>query len=186
MTHSIDHAKVENLVRELLESLRGPAVDWSEDWLETPGRVARHLVERFNPGPRPEMKLFGSRLTDMVTVVGTPFESLCPHHLLPYYGHVNVAYIPTGRVVGLSKIPRLIRWCSASPLMQEELTKKIATELHGIPGLGPQGVLVTVSARHTCMEFRGVRSPGQKTLTTAVMGSIDKAEVLSSFSLSRE
>lgn len=186
MSRTIDKAKVTSLTRELLEALMGVSVDWPADWHETPDRVAEHLISRFAPVPKPEMKLFGHDLHDMVVIRKVPFDSLCPHHLLPFYGHVSVAYIPNGQVVGLSKIPRLIRWCATFPLMQEELTKKIARELQTVPGLGPRGVLVTVSARHTCMEFRGVHSPGQETLTTAICGEIDKTEVLSSFALNQE
>lgn len=184
MSHRIDASLVVTRVRDLMEALLGPFASWPNDMHATPERVARHLSERCAPEPMPKITLFEGPYSDMVLVRDIKFDSLCSHHLLPFFGVAHVAYIPDGRVVGLSKIPRIVRWAAGPPQMQEQATAKIADALFD-SALKPKGVLVTLEARHMCMEFRGVRAAEAPTITTAIRGSIDKAEVLSSMQLHR-
>ena len=105
----------------------------------------------------------------MVVVKDIAFYSLCEHHMLPFFGHVHVGYLPKGKVVGLSKIPRLVEVYAHRLQLQEQMTKSIAEALNGT--LEPRGVGVVVEARHLCMEMRGVETPGGRMITSCMLGT---------------
>jgi GTP cyclohydrolase I len=104
----------------------------------------------------------------MVMEKEIPFYSMCAHHLVPFYGHGHIAYIPKDRIIGLSKLPRLLEFFARRPQLQERLTEQLAAVLE--EELKPQGVMVVVEARHLCVEMRGVKKPGSLTVTSAIRG----------------
>src|SRR5437899_9801367 len=134
----------------------------------TPDRVSRALRELTSGyGMKPEDviadAIFDQDYDEMVLVKDIPFYSLCEHHMLPFFGHVHVGYLPKGKVVGLSKIPRLVEVFSHRLQIQEQLTREVAEALNA--GLAHRGVGVVVEARHLCMEMRGVETPGGSIIT---------------------
>ncbi len=140
----------------------------------TPDRVSRALRELTDGyGVRPEDviadAIFDQDYDEMVVVKGINFYSLCEHHMLPFFGQVHVGYLPKGKVVGLSKIPRLVEVFSRRLQIQERMTRQIAEALN--EGLAPRGVGVVVEARHLCMEMRGVETPGGRMLTSCMLGT---------------
>jgi GTP cyclohydrolase IA len=140
----------------------------------TPDRVSRALRELTDGyGVQPEDvvadAVFDQDYDEMVVVKDIAFYSLCEHHLLPFFGQVHVGYLPKGKVVGLSKIPRLIEVFSHRLQIQEKLTKEIAEALS--TALAPKGVGVVVEARHLCMEMRGVETPGGRMITSCMLGT---------------
>ena len=136
--------------------------------IETPERVVKAHAEIFaHTGVTQfsDYKLFDTTQdADMVVVEGIPFYSMCEHHLLPFFGTVDVAYVPDGEIIGLSKVPRLVDWASRRPSVQENLTHLIADEMQRI--VHPKGLAVNVTARHMCMEMRGINQPGTQTNTS--------------------
>lgn len=142
--------------------------------LETPHRYCkalREMTEGYSQDPTALLKQFedGAEGCDqMVTVRSIPFYSLCEHHMAPFFGTATIAYIPSGRVVGLSKMARVLHCFSRRLQVQERMTNQIADALQ--VALEPQGVGVLVRARHMCMESRGVRCSGSETVTTALRG----------------
>ena len=144
-----------------------------EGLLETPDRVAaslRHLTEGYGMDAADAIgdALFDQAYDEMVLVKDIQFYSLCEHHLLPFFGVCHVAYIPNGRVVGLSKIPRVVDVYAHRLQLQERLTREVAEGFEQV--LRPQGVAVVIEARHLCMEMRGVEKPGSQTLTSCMLG----------------
>jgi GTP cyclohydrolase IA len=158
---------VETLLRELGEDpTRGGLV-------ETPERVARSLrflTEGYGMDVREAVSdaLFDQEYDEMVLVREVPFFSLCEHHVLPFFGSAHVAYMPDGRVVGLSKIPRLVDVFAHRLQLQERLTRQIAEALDEVTDA--KGVAVVVEARHLCMEMRGVEKIGGQTVTSCMLG----------------
>ena len=157
---------VERLLRELGED---PA---REGLVDTPDRVARalrHLTDGYasNAADAIGDALFEQDYDEIVVVKDIPFYSLCEHHLLPFFGVAHVAYAPQGRVVGLSKIPRLVDVYAHRLQLQERMTRQVAEGLETVTR--PGGVAVVVEARHLCMEMRGVEKPGQ-TVTSCMLG----------------
>lgn len=140
--------------------------------IETPERVVKAHAEIFaHTGETTftDYKLFETTNdADMVVVEAIPFYSMCEHHLLPFFGTVDVAYVPDGEIIGLSKVPRLVDWASRRPSVQENLTHLIADEMARI--VHPKGLAVNVTARHMCMEMRGINQPGTQTNTTIHRG----------------
>ncbi|MGH2325994.1 GTP cyclohydrolase I [Leuconostoc lactis] len=136
--------------------------------IETPERVVKAHAEIFAHTGETQFsdyKLFDTTQdADMVVVEGIPFYSMCEHHLLPFFGTVDVAYVPDGEIIGLSKVPRLVDWASRRPSVQENLTRLIADEMQRI--VHPKGLAVNVTARHMCMEMRGINQPGTQTNTS--------------------
>ena len=136
--------------------------------IETPERVVKAHAEIFAHTGETQFsdyKLFDTTQdADMVVVEGIPFYSMCEHHLLPFFGTVDVAYVPDGEIIGLSKVPRLVNWASRRPSVQENLTHLIADEMQRI--VHPKGLAVNVTARHMCMEMRGINQPGTQTNTS--------------------
>jgi GTP cyclohydrolase I len=130
----------------------------------------------------PKLTLFeNTGYRDILIVKDIPFYSLCAHHSLPMFGHVSIAYVPGKKIVGLSKLPRIVKFFSARLQVQEDFTKELADYLQR--KLGAQGVFVIVRARHLCMEMRGAKTHDAETLSSAVRGVFDtrastKAEAL--------
>src|SRR5438552_1181118 len=163
-------------IPELVESL---LVELGEDTERqglkaTPDRVARALRELTDGyGVRPEDvsadAIFDQDYDEMVVVKDINFYSLCEHHMLPFFGNVHVGYLPKGKIVGLSKIPRLVEVFSHRLQLQEQLTRQIAEALN--EALAPRGVGVVVEARHLCMEMRGVETPGGHMMTSCMLGT---------------
>lgn len=157
-----------------LEVLRLIGEDPAREGLRrTPARVARAWRELTSGYDVDLDKLINGALfkapdSDMVIVSDIQFYSLCEHHLLPFFGKVHVAYIPDGRIIGLSKIPRLIAACARRLQVQEHLSSQIANALESV--LKPQGIGVVIEARHLCMEMRGARSIESPTKTSAMRG----------------
>lgn len=168
--HAIDHARIERAVREILLAV-GEDPD-REGLRETPARVARMYAEMFSglkQDPRQHLrKAFMEKYDEIVLVRDIAFNSVCEHHLLPFMGRAHIAYLPDGRVLGLSKLARLVEVVSHRPQVQERLTETIADLL--VDELGAKGVAVVVEATHTCMTIRGVRKPGSVAVTSAMKG----------------
>ena len=168
----VDLPRIEAAVREILEAI---GEDPQRDGLiDTPRRVARMYAEVFSglrEDPGDHLKVvFEADHDEMVMVKDIAVFSLCEHHLVPWFGHAHVAYIPNedGRITGLSKLARLVDGFSKRPQVQERLTSQVADCIQAV--LEPRGVLVVVEAEHLCMSMRGVRKPGATTVTSAVRG----------------
>ena len=162
--------KIREGVRLLLEGI-GEDVN-REGLLETPDRIARMCEQIFgglyeDPGAH-LAKQFQAVNNNMVLEKDILFYSVCEHHLLPFYGKAHVAYIPDGRVAGLSKLARTVEVFARRPQIQENMTAQIADALE--QHLPPKGVMVMLEAEHMCMTMRGVQKPGSKTVTTIVRG----------------
>jgi GTP cyclohydrolase I len=166
----IDHARIEAAVREILLAL-GEDPD-REGLQETPARVARMYAELFSGlhcDPRELLrKTFTQKYDEMVLERNIRFESICEHHLLPFLGHAHIAYLPNGRIVGLSKLARVVEVLSRRPQVQERMTEELADLL--MKELQPRGVGVILEASHTCMTIRGVRKPDSICTTSAMRG----------------
>ena len=181
---TVDHARIERAVREILAAV-GEDPD-REGLLETPARVARMYAELFSglhTDPRVHLRTaFTEKYDELVLVRDISFHSICEHHLLPFMGHAHIGYLPDGRVLGLSKLARVVEDVSHRPQVQERMTETIADLLEN--DLGAKGVAVVVEATHTCMTIRGVRKPGSLCVTSAMKGVFranvsSRAEVLS-------
>ena len=145
-----------------------------EGLLKTPHRAAeafKFLTKGYNQNAEELLNnaVFNETYDDMVVVKGTEFYSLCEHHLLPFYGKVHVGYIPDGKIVGLSKIPRLIEMYARRLQVQERLTKEIAEALEN--ALHPKGVAVVIEGMHMCMMMRGVEKQSASMITSHMMGA---------------
>jgi GTP cyclohydrolase I len=143
------------------------------DLKDTPFRVARAYRELFSgldPANEPELRTFPNTegYSQMVAVTDIPFHSLCAHHFLPFFGTAHVAYVPKDRVVGLSKMARVVDYVARRPQTQEALTEQIIDLFDR--RLHPAGAMVVVEARHFCMEMRGVGKAGMSTTTSALRG----------------
>ena len=174
----IDQEKIKQAVRLLLE---GIGEDPSREGLaETPDRIARMYEEIYGGlEENAEVQLsktFSVEHSEMVVEKEITFYSTCEHHLLPFYGKVHIAYIPNGRVVGLSKLARTVEVYARRPQIQEQLTGQIADALEKY--LNPQGVMVMVEAEHMCMTMRGIKKPGSQTVTIAKRGVFQSDETL--------
>jgi GTP cyclohydrolase IA len=169
----IDLPVIEEAVRNILIAI---GEDPEREGLrETPERVARMYAEIFDgvqrdPGDVLDSFFGDEHYQEIVMVRDIPFYSNCEHHLVPFHGKAHVAYIPQGRVTGLSKLARLIEGFARRPQMQERLTAQVADTL--MERLEPLGVMVVIEAEHLCMSMRGVRKPGSITVTSAVRGSL--------------
>jgi GTP cyclohydrolase I len=162
---------VEDAVRDILVEI-GEDPD-RQGLVGTPERVHRMYTEltagyHVDPDRLINNAIFDVAYSEMVVVKDVPFYSLCEHHLLPFFGTASVAYIPRGRVIGLSKIPRIVEMYSRRLQVQERLTQQIAEFVQ--ERLEPQGVGVVVEATHLCAVMRGVRKPGTIMTTSAVLG----------------
>ncbi|MEW5784338.1 MAG: GTP cyclohydrolase I FolE [Bacillota bacterium] len=168
----VDKEKIAQAVEMILEAI-GEDLD-REGLLDTPRRVANMYNEVFggmNRDPREQLKtcFVADEHDEMVLVKDISFYSMCEHHLLPFYGKAHIAYIPAeGRIVGLSKLVRVIDIVARRPQLQERLTSSVADVIN--EELKPKGVAVIVEAEHLCMSIRGVNKPGAITVTSAVRG----------------
>lgn len=182
-TNPVDLPRIRRAVREILIAV-GEDPD-REGLLETPDRVARMYAEVFrglHEDPRIHLqKVFTQKYDEMVLVKDIRFESFCEHHLLPFVGIAHVAYLPNGKVIGLSKIPRVIDALSKRPQLQERLTEETADLL--MEELDAKGVAVVMEASHSCMTIRGVHKTAASFVTSAMRGafkdrSATRAEVI--------
>jgi GTP cyclohydrolase I len=164
--------RIPELVESLLTEL---GEDPSRQGLKaTPARVSRALREltdgyEMSAGDVIAGAVFDQDYDEMVLVKDIPFYSLCEHHMLPFFGSCHVGYLPRGKVVGLSKIPRLVEVFAHRLQLQERMTKEIAEALND--ALTPRGVGVVVEARHLCMEMRGVQKTGGQLITSCMLGT---------------
>jgi GTP cyclohydrolase I len=169
-THS-SREKLETIVRDLLGAVGEDAK--REGLLQTPHRVAKAL-EFLTSGYDQDVDkvfngaIFNERYSEMVIVKDIDFYSMCEHHMLPFFGRAHVAYIPSGKIVGLSKIPRLVEVYSRRLQVQERMTQQIADTLFN--ALNPEGVGVVIEARHMCMMMRGVEKQNSSATTSAMLG----------------
>lgn len=165
----IDEEGAAVAVRDLLEAL---GLDPADDGLaDTPRRVARMFSELLSPQPfRPTTFPNDEGYDELVLVSDIPFTALCEHHLLPFRGVAHVGYLPGDRIVGVSKLARLVEAFSRRPQVQERMTAQIADWL--CSHLAPRGVGVVLEAEHLCMSIRGVRSQGARTVTSTLYGHL--------------
>ncbi len=166
----VDLERIRRAVREILAAV-GEDPD-REGLVETPDRVARMYAEVFaglhlDPAVYLE-KTFTQKHDEMVLVKDIEFSSVCEHHLLPFTGKAHIAYLPDGRVVGLSKLARIVEAVARRPQVQERITEDLADLV--MRQLEPRGVGVILEASHSCMTIRGVRKPGAMTITSAMRG----------------
>lgn len=168
----VDVERIKAAVREILLAV-GEDPD-REGLLETPDRVARMYAEIFSglhTDPAIHLKkLFTQKHDEMVIVKDIEFASCCEHHLLPFTGKAHIGYLPDGKVVGLSKLARVVDVIAKRPQVQERMTEAIADLI--MEEVQPRGVGVIVEASHSCMTIRGVRKPGAMTMTSAVRGLV--------------
>ncbi len=171
-TDFMDKQRIEAAVREILIAI-GEDPD-REGLAETPSRVARMYEEIFGgleDDPTRHLKLFDESSEEMVVVRDIPLYSMCEHHLIPFLGKAHIAYIPSdGRVIGLSKLARIVDCFARRPQLQERLTSQVADFLY--ENLQPMGVAVVIEAEHLCMTMRGARASGAKTMTSALRGTM--------------
>lgn len=181
-TPTLTSASYADLVREMLVRL---GEDPSREGLSaTPERVhkaMKFLTKGYQEDPEALLKgaLFTVNYDEMVIVKDIEMFSLCEHHILPFFGKVHVAYIPNGKVIGLSKIPRLIEIFSRRLQIQERLTTQIAETIQ--KAVEPQGVGVVIEARHLCMMMRGIEKQHSSTVTSAMVGCFRQKETRTEF-----
>ena len=174
----IDNRKIEQAVRLMLE---GIGEDPEREGLrETPARIARMCAELYK-GMEEDAQTHLSRTftvetSDMVIEKDITFYSMCEHHILPFYGKAHIAYIPDGKVVGLSKLARTVEVFARRLQLQEQLTGQIADAL--MEYMQPKGVLVMLEAEHMCMTMRGVQKPGSQTVTLTRCGAFESDPAL--------
>ncbi len=167
----IDQEKVKEAVRLLLKGIGEDT--GREGLIETPDRIARMYGEICG-GMEMDVKeilskTFVTEKTEMVLEKDIVFYSMCEHHMLPFFGKVHIAYIPDGRIVGLSKLARCVEVYAKRLQLQERMTEQIAEAV--MEHLSPKGVMVLTEAEHMCMTMRGIKKPGSKTVTYAVKGA---------------
>ncbi|MGB2814111.1 MAG: GTP cyclohydrolase I FolE [Dehalococcoidales bacterium] len=167
-----DEAKIKKAINDIIEAI-------GEDpkragLLDTPERVAEMYAELFGgmkQDPKEELKVgFELGHREMVVLRDIPFYSMCEHHLLPFYGVAHIGYIPNheGRIVGISKLARVVEVISRRPQLQERMTTEIADTI--MEALKPEGVAVVIQAEHLCMIMRGIKKPGANVVTSAIRG----------------
>ncbi len=170
----IDNTKIENAVRDILDAI-GEDVD-REGLRETPARVARmysELLGGMRENPEIHFKsVFTEDYDEIVLLRDIPFFSMCEHHMLPFIGCAHVAYLPSGKVLGVSKMARIVDCFAKRLQVQERLTGEIADLM--MDHLKPLGVAVVVEASHSCMTIRGIKKPGSTMVTSALRGLFRK------------
>jgi GTP cyclohydrolase IA len=176
----VDRERIQRAVREILIGI-GENPD-REGVLGTPGRVAdayAHLFSGLGEDPTRHLEVgFMESARDTILIRDIPLASLCEHHLLPFVGKAHLGYAPNGRVVGLSKLARVVEGYARRPQLQERLTAQIADALY--ESLGSRGSIVVIEADHSCMTMRGVQKPGSITVTSAVRGLYEEDEAVRS------
>ncbi|HUY33142.1 MAG TPA: GTP cyclohydrolase I FolE [Pirellulales bacterium] len=166
----VDQERIQRAVREILAAI-GEDPD-REGLLETPARVGRMYAELFSglhDDPRQHLrKSFTEKYDEVVLVKNISFNSMCEHHMLPFMGQAHIGYLPEGKVIGLSKLARVVEVIARRPQVQERMTETIADLL--VDELEAKGVAVVIEATHTCMTIRGIRKPGSVAVTSAMRG----------------
>lgn len=169
----VNQKKIEEAVKLFLEGI-GEDIT-REGLVETPERIARMCTELFagiDETPKEHLqKTFSVDNSDIVLERDITFYSVCEHHLLPFYGKAHIAYVPDGKVVGLSKLARTVEVYAKRPQIQEQMTSQIADAL--MEYLKPQGAMVMLEAEHMCMTMRGIKKPGSTTVTIAKKGCFE-------------
>ena len=172
-----DHDKLRKIIQSLLEEIGEDPT--REGLLKTPSRVARSW-RFFSEGYRQNLDdkinnaIFHEEAKDMVIIRDVEFFSLCEHHLLPFFGKTHVGYIPNGKVIGLSKVPRIIDMFSRRLQIQERLTRQIAETIQTV--LDPIGVAVVMEGRHMCMQMRGVEKQNSLATTSSMLGKFRESD----------
>ncbi len=173
-----DREKIRKGVELILEGIGEDKT--REGLVETPDRIARMYEEIFAGMEQDTEEILSKTFTvdnnEMVIEKDIVFYSTCEHHFMPFYGKAHVAYIPDGKVVGLSKLARTVEVYAKRPQIQEQLTGQVADAL--MEHLNPKGVIVMMEAEHMCMTMRGVKKPGSKTVTFAMRGAFTEDENL--------
>lgn len=172
MAGTTQDAAFEDLIRQLLEQIGEDPK--REGLLKTPSRVAAmygFLTKGYNEDPEKVLKkaMFTERYSEMVIVRDIDFFSLCEHHLVPFYGKCHIAYVPDGKIIGLSKLPRIVEVFARRLQVQERLTQQIAETI--FQHLKPLGVGVVMEAKHLCMMMRGVEQHDSIATTSSMLGS---------------
>ena len=171
---------LDRLQRSIVAVLEALGEDPSRDGLrETPRRIAQMYEEIFGGlaiDPREYLRVgFEVAHDEMVILRNIPFYSMCEHHFLPFHGEAHVGYVPDGRVVGISKLARVVEGYARRPQIQEQLTSQVAEAIMEV--LKPDGVAVVIEAEHLCMTMRGVRKPGSRMITSAMRGDFRRSAV---------
>jgi len=180
-----DEQMVERMAKHMAAIMDELNLDLDDpNFRETPERVAKMYLEMFHglrEGSQPRVTTFPNDgdYHHMVIEKEIPFYSMCAHHFVPFYGHAHIAYIPEARIVGLSKLPRILEFYAKRPQLQERLTEQVAEFLWST--LRPQGVMVVIEARHLCIEMRGVKKAGAMTTTSALRGCFADRKVREEF-----
>lgn len=173
----VDGARIRAAVVELLEAVGDDPA--REGLADTPRRIADMYADIFDGlGVDPAEYLrvgFEVAHDEMVILRNIPFYSMCEHHLLPFHGEAHVGYLPEGRVVGISKLARVVEAYARRPQLQERLTSQVAETI--MEALAADGVAVVVEAEHLCMTMRGVRKPGSRMVTSAMRGQFKRSSV---------
>jgi len=174
---TVDQAGVRDAVRRIIEAIgEDPS---REGLLDTPRRIAEMYEELFtglHQDPREVLSTsFQESHREMVILKNIPFYSLCEHHFLPFHGQAHVGYVPQGRIVGASKIARVVDILARRPQLQERLTGQVADAI--TEALSPDGVAVVIEAEHLCMTMRGVQKPGTTLITSAIRGAFRRRAV---------
>ena len=174
----MDQEKIREAVKLLLEGI-GEDIN-REGLLETPDRIARmyeEICSGYQENPKEVLsKVFSVDDHEMVLEKDITFYSLCEHHMMPFFGKAHIAYIPKGKVVGISKLARTVEIYAKRLQIQERMTGQIADAI--MDSLDAEGVMVVLEAEHLCMTMRGVKKPGSKTLTVATRGVFETNENL--------
>ena len=180
----VDKVKIEQAVSLLLEGI-GEDIT-REGLIDTPDRIARMCEEIYgglgHEADQHLLKQFPVENNEIVLEKDITFYSMCEHHLMPFYGKAHLAYIPNGKVTGLSKLARTVDVYARRPQIQERLTVQIADALERT--LNPKGIMVMLEAEHTCMTMRGIKKPGSKTITTVTRGAFTEDKELQKMFLS--
>lgn len=170
----IDQEKIKEAVSLLLEGLGEDT--WREGLCETPDRIARMYGEIFagmdEDAAKILSKTFATESTEMVLEKDIVFYSMCEHHMLPFFGKAHIAYIPDGKIVGLSKLARCVEVYAKRLQLQERMTGQIAEAV--MKHLAPKGVMVLTEAEHMCMTMRGIKKPGSRTVTYVAKGVFEE------------
>ena len=182
----MDKQKIKDAINNLLQAIgEDPS---REGLIDTPDRVARmyeEILAGYNDDAAIHLsKTFNVQTSDIVIEKDIMFSSMCEHHLMPFFGKIHIAYIPNGKVVGLSKLARCVETYARRLQLQEKLTREICEAI--MTHLKPIGAIVICEAEHTCMTCRGVRKMGSKTITYSVLGNMPQSDIDKVFRLIKE
>jgi GTP cyclohydrolase I len=185
LLETAQQGKIDRIAHHVRGILTNLGLDLNDPNLaETDQRVAKMYIEMFrglDEGAEPKVTTFPNEegYSHMVMETRIPFYSMCAHHLVPFYGHAHIAYIPRDQILGLSKFARILEFYAKRPQLQERLTEQVVTYLE--ENLHPLGAMVVIEARHLCVEMRGVKKPGAVTVTSALRGIFHQKPVREEF-----